>query len=81
MGPFISLAGGYLKNPEDSAVCQFCGVRSVDDLLAVNFNIYYDHHWRDIGVLAAFIMFNVRPFCSEVTSVFVSCKLTLIDIS
>jgi len=61
MDAFISFAGGYLNNPEDSTACRFCGVRSSDQFLADSFNIYYDHRWRDIGVLVAFTAFNI--FC------------------
>lgn len=59
MEAFISFAGGYLANPEDSASCQFCSVHSSDQFLSSGFNIFYAHHWRDFGFLMAFIVFNV----------------------
>ena len=62
MGPYISFAGGYLVNPDDSAACGFCSTRTTDDFLEKRFNIFYDNRWMDIGVMAAFIAFNVS-FC------------------
>jgi ATP-binding cassette subfamily G (WHITE) protein 2 (SNQ2) len=63
MNPYISFAGGYLANPNATSSCQFCGVRTTDALIGANFNIFYDHHWRNFGLMMAFILFNVRmPF-------------------
>lgn len=59
MQAFISSAGGYLANPEASASCRFCSVRSSDQFLAAGFNIFYRHHWRNFGFMIAFIVFNV----------------------
>lgn len=61
MSTFISSSGGYLANPNATSSCQFCGVRTTDELLGANFNIFYDHHWRDFGLMIAFILFNI--FC------------------
>lgn len=65
MSTFISSSGGYLANPNATSSCQFCGVRTTDELLGANFNIFYDHHWRDFGLMIAFILFNVRSFLHE----------------
>ncbi|KAI0698983.1 pleiotropic drug resistance ABC transporter [Cerioporus squamosus] len=32
---------------------------STDAFLGSSFNIYYSHHWRDVGIFVAFICFNV----------------------
>ena len=58
MDKFISVAGGYLTNPEASSACQFCTVKSSDQFLASSFNIFYDNHWRDFGLMIAYIAFN-----------------------
>jgi ABC-type multidrug transport system permease subunit len=62
MNPYISSAGGYLTNPDATSACNFCGVRTTDDLMAVNYNIFYSHRWRNSGFMVAFIVFNVRFF-------------------
>jgi len=60
MNPYISSVGGYLTNPTATTACQFCSVRTTDEFLKNAFNIYYDHHWRNLGIFIAFIIFNVR---------------------
>ncbi|KAG6860184.1 hypothetical protein C0995_014729 [Termitomyces sp. Mi166 len=59
MNNFITFAGGYLTNPDASSACNFCSVASSDQFLALNFNIFYSHRWRNIGIMFAFIVFNV----------------------
>ncbi|KAI0332261.1 pleiotropic drug resistance ABC transporter [Cubamyces sp. BRFM 1775] len=61
MGPYISMAGGYLTNPDASSNCQYCSFSSTDGFLGLSFNIFYSNHWRDLGIFAAFICFNI--FC------------------
>ena len=72
MGPYIARAGGYLTNPESTSACQFCSLRTTDELLDLSFNIKYSNRWRDIGIFIAFIAFNVRD-CSVSPA---SCVLT-----
>jgi hypothetical protein len=57
---FISLAGGYLTNPESTAACNFCRMSNTDQFLAFGFNMFYDHAWRDLGLMLAYAFFNVR---------------------
>ncbi|KNZ71307.1 Brefeldin A resistance protein, partial [Termitomyces sp. J132] len=59
MNNFIVLAGGYLTNPDATSDCSFCSVRSSDQFLASTYNIFYSHRWRNIGIMCAFIAFNV----------------------
>ena len=59
MERFISFEGGYLTNPEATSSCQFCSVKSSDKFLADIINVFYDHHWRNFGIMVAFIAFNV----------------------
>ncbi|KAF5329467.1 hypothetical protein D9619_009293 [Psilocybe cf. subviscida] len=64
MGPYIARTGGYLANPESLAECAFCSIRSTDQFLGNNFNILYEHHWRNLGIFFAFIVFNIFLFFS-----------------
>jgi len=59
MQRYISRAGGYLTNPNATSNCEFCSVRTTDQFLGANFNIRYSHHWRNLGFVLAFIVFNV----------------------
>ena len=59
MGPFMSYAGGYLTNPNSTAACRYCAYDTTDAFLETSFNIFYSHHWRNLGIFAAFIVFNV----------------------
>ncbi|KAF9025650.1 pleiotropic drug resistance ABC transporter [Hymenopellis radicata] len=59
MDPFISFAGGYLHNPAASGSCAFCPFRTTDQFLLASFNMMYDHHWRNFGLLMAYLAFNV----------------------
>ncbi|KAI0752733.1 pleiotropic drug resistance ABC transporter [Daedaleopsis nitida] len=59
MSPFISTAGGYLTNPDATSNCQYCSYSTTDAFLSQSFNIFYSHHWRNVGIFAAFVVFNV----------------------
>ena len=59
MGPFMSYAGGYLTNPNSTAACRYCAYDTTDAFLETNFNVFASHHWRDLGIFAAFVCFNV----------------------
>ena len=65
MDKYIASSGGYLTNPNATFSCQFCGVRTTDELMGASFNIFYRHHWRNFGFMIAFTIFNVRPFLLE----------------
>lgn len=56
---YISGAGGYLRDPSASSGCQFCSFATTDEMLGVSFNISYDHRWRNVGIMFAYILFNV----------------------
>jgi len=62
MDPYMTRAGGYLTNPDSTTACQFCSLRTTDDLLDFSFNIKYSNRWRDVGIFIAFIAFNVCDF-------------------
>lgn len=55
---FVSVAGGYLDNPDDTADCRYCQFR-VGDQFYEPLNISYGNRWRDVWVLFAYFVFNV----------------------
>jgi ATP-binding cassette subfamily G (WHITE) protein 2 (SNQ2) len=61
LSEFISTAGGYVMNPSDNDNCQFCSYRTSDEFLQSNSNIFWSHHWRNLGFMWIYIGFNVRP--------------------
>lgn len=58
MGPYITAAGGYLKDPTATDLCEFCQLSSTNMFLAA-VGIKYDHRWRNWGLLWAYVAFNV----------------------
>ena len=62
MEAFTSVAGGYITNPEATSSCNFCAFRTTDQFLGLTFNIFFHHRWRDVGIVVAFVVFNVRFF-------------------
>ncbi|PBK71174.1 hypothetical protein ARMSODRAFT_1003017 [Armillaria solidipes] len=54
----ISRSGGYLTNSDASSSYGFCSTRTTDGFLSDNFNAFYSNHWRNVGLMAAFIIFN-----------------------
>jgi len=59
MQSYMSRAGGYLTNPDATSACKFCSSRTTDQFLVPGFNIEYSHHWRNFGLLMAYILFNI----------------------
>ncbi|KAJ5630294.1 ABC multidrug transporter A-2 [Penicillium longicatenatum] len=47
-----------LLNPEATENCQLCSISTTDEFLAA-LNIYFSDHWRNIGLIFAYIIFNV----------------------
>jgi ATP-binding cassette, subfamily G (WHITE), member 2, SNQ2 len=56
---YISNSGGYVTNPDATSACQYCISRTTDEYLGPSFNVFYSNHWRDFGLLLAYIAFNV----------------------
>ena len=79
MDPYIASSGGYLTNPDSTTACQFCSLRTTDELLDLSFNIKYSNRWRDVGIFIAFIAFNVCDsllyVASCLTLLFCCCRL------
>lgn len=68
MDPYISNFGGYLQRSMSTFACSFCPFATTDHYLAYSFNISYDHHWRNFGLMFAFIAFNVSLSSPSVKS-------------
>lgn len=62
--PYIENAGGYIWDANARDVCRYCPMRNTDQFLGPLFNIYYENHWRDFGLLLVFIAFNVSCISS-----------------
>ncbi|KAK0203605.1 pleiotropic drug resistance ABC transporter [Desarmillaria ectypa] len=59
LNPYISANGGYLTNADATNECSFCSTATTDEFLGRNFNIFYAHRWRNVGLLCVFIAFNI----------------------
>ncbi|KAF2192196.1 pleiotropic drug resistance protein, ABC superfamily [Zopfia rhizophila CBS 207.26] len=57
---YISMAGGYVQNPEASGneLCRFCQMDSTDLYLS-GVDASYENRWRDFGILWAYVVFNI----------------------
>lgn len=62
---YISIAGGYVENPEASGaeICQFCQLESTDQFLR-NINVNFGNRWRNFGFLWVYVVFNVAAAIS-----------------
>ncbi|KAI0316079.1 pleiotropic drug resistance ABC transporter [Amylostereum chailletii] len=56
---YMSFAGGTLTNPNATAACTYCPYDRTNDLLEASFDIVYSHHWRNLGLVCAYIVFNI----------------------
>jgi ABC-type multidrug transport system permease subunit len=57
MQEYISMAGGYLSNPDATSDCSFCALSSTNTFLA-SFDIFYKDRYRAFGLLWVYILFN-----------------------
>ena len=58
LGPYLSLAGGYLQNPNATSDCAFCSIDSTNTFLG-EFALNYDNRWRDFGIMWVYVVVNV----------------------
>ncbi|KAJ7928748.1 hypothetical protein B0H13DRAFT_2181709 [Mycena leptocephala] len=56
---YISNTGGYLTNADATSTCEFCTTATTDEFLGGSFNIFYANHWRNAGLMFAYIVFNI----------------------
>ena len=55
---YISLAGGYVNNPDAKQDCEFCAASDTNVFLA-GLSSDYAYRWRNFGIMWAFIIFNI----------------------
>ena len=58
LGGYVKGAQANLLNPSAKTGCEVCSITSSDQFLA-QLQIYYSDHWRNVGLLFAYIIFNV----------------------
>lgn len=55
---YAKTAPGQLKNPDATTSCAYCSLRVADQYLAGS-DIFYADRWRNLGIVCAFIVFNM----------------------
>ncbi|TGJ82175.1 hypothetical protein E0Z10_g6567 [Xylaria hypoxylon] len=55
---YVLSAGGYVTNTSSTTYCQYCPVSSVNTLL-MGFGMDVHHTWRNVGILASYVAFNI----------------------
>ncbi|KAG7666000.1 CDR3 [[Candida] subhashii] len=58
IGAYMSIAGGYLLNPESEGTCQYCPLSETNQFLAA-IHSSIDNYGRDTGIFIGFIVFNM----------------------
>ncbi|KAF4980695.1 hypothetical protein FZEAL_3363 [Fusarium zealandicum] len=60
MKSYLSVAGGYMANPEagDGAECRYCTMSDTNSFLEA-MSMSYDHRWRNFGFMWAYCIFNI----------------------
>jgi ABC-type multidrug transport system permease subunit len=58
LASYLQQAPGKLLNPDATASCKYCPLRTADQFLAGN-KVYWSQRWRNFGILFAFIIFNM----------------------
>jgi ATP-binding cassette subfamily G (WHITE) protein 2 (PDR) len=58
LATYLYIAPGHLQNPTDTTDCKYCGVTQADQFLAAS-NIHCSERWRNLGLLWAYIGFNI----------------------
>lgn len=56
--PYVTAYRANLLNPNATTECHMCAVSSTNDFLA-SLSIKYSDHWRNIGLLFAYVGFNI----------------------
>lgn len=58
LSSYLETASGELLNPDATASCEYCPLKTADQFLAGN-KVYWSDRWRNFGILFAFIIFNI----------------------
>ncbi|KAF5334859.1 hypothetical protein D9758_014292 [Tetrapyrgos nigripes] len=59
MNCYIQDNGGYITNPDATTNCNICPYSTTDQYLQSQFNIFYSHRWRNVGLIIIYIVFNI----------------------
>ncbi|KAM3455693.1 hypothetical protein NHJ6243_008442 [Beauveria neobassiana] len=62
MKPYMSMAGGYVKDPSAVEACEFCPIQDTNVFLT-SVSSDYSQIWRNFGIIWAFIVFNIFAAC------------------
>jgi ABC-type multidrug transport system permease subunit len=55
---YIRFAGGYVENPGAVGGCRYCPVAKTDVILET-FGMRLDAPWRNVGLMAVYVVFNI----------------------
>lgn len=58
LASYRQVAGGYIANPDATTDCQYCPISNADVVLR-SFGMDTTKPWRNVGFMAAYIVFNV----------------------
>ncbi|KAJ3791847.1 pleiotropic ABC efflux transporter of multiple drugs [Lentinula aff. detonsa] len=58
LSDYIPFAGGFLANPNATSQCEFYSITDTNVFLA-QVNSFYSHHWRNFGLMWAYVGFNL----------------------
>lgn len=58
MASYIRNVGGYLVSPSATSNCAFCAVKDSKEYI-ISTTMSYAHRWRNVGILWAYIGFNI----------------------
>ncbi|KAA8650140.1 hypothetical protein EYZ11_011024 [Aspergillus tanneri] len=58
MAKYLSVAPGYLNNPNASSSCEYCSLTVADQYLA-SVGINWTQRWRNFGIFWAYIVFDI----------------------
>ncbi|KAG1852984.1 hypothetical protein C8R48DRAFT_723978 [Suillus tomentosus] len=50
-GPLHAIPGNYLTDPEAAEGCQYCPCTTTDQYMFSRFDIAYNNHWDNLGIV------------------------------
>ncbi|EAW09321.1 putative ABC multidrug transporter [Aspergillus clavatus NRRL 1] len=58
LAKYMSVAPGYLNNPNATSSCEYCSVSVADQYLS-SVSIHWDERWRNFGIFWVYIVFDI----------------------
>ena len=55
---FLSIAAGYITNPDATDNCHYCQYSRGQDFFNA-LDVTFGHRWRDLGIFAGYVVFNI----------------------